>query len=325
MRFSFFVGCVVAIIVLWYVTAILDFMVGKLLGLKFLRARFLVFDIHKLEDTTEFKVTGFVPTCKIMMWEGPGKINKKKDMIHTIMSVFIEIAIAVAAWLILGPKYFWVRTDIAYFWTGVCIALSASALIKAFFFVKILIGDGSLREMGQNNVRLLQSGADYEMLQLPFEEIQKKDSTSPENDINRFARILCCTLYFNKHFLLQEKEALTQCAHEIEKNLPHKYMEADLPGYATLIFYYSYVDYNPVLAKQYYLKAKADFDKDMDPSGCRHRAYYQYYVCQDEQAARQTLRTGMDGLRNAKSYYLTEAETKLEAKLLTELAGKIGL
>lgn len=77
-------------------------------------------------------------------------------------------------------------------------------------------------------------------------------------------------------------------------NMPKEFTEVYTLQAYSLLFYYSYIDLNPVLANNYYYYVENQILKDSDANSFRVYAYYLYFVKNDKQKAYDT---AMDGLK----------------------------
>lgn len=77
-------------------------------------------------------------------------------------------------------------------------------------------------------------------------------------------------------------------------NMPKEFNEVYTPQAYSLLFYYSYIDVNPVLANNYYYYVENQILKDSDANSFRVYAYYLYFIKNDRQKAYDT---AIDGLK----------------------------
>lgn len=321
--YYFTLGVVVEVIIMAYLNGVLQYLCGKMLGLRVLKSHIFNMDIRRMGDKLQYKKANFRLGYHVSMWDE--KMDEKKSTLYLGLCMLVYVILVVIVWLVLWPQYGFVNTIPGYFWSGICVSLLLRFLFQLIAMFWRSTRENTLKTILNKNIDAMKAGTDYEMLNLPFEQIKKKKDIPPERDLSRVDRILCCLLYFYQQVALNDMEALDNCVGEIERNLPAKFYTSDTIAYAMLVFYYSYYKRIPEVAKSYYQVVKTHMENETDPNGYRHLAYYRYYVCQDTDGAREALRLGMAGLKDCAKYHYTQAEVKMETKLMAQLADIINL
>ena len=160
----------------------------------------------------------------------------------------------------------------------------------------------------------MRAGVDFEQLDLPLDYIyNSKTSTAAKQSYMTF-----CS---KKAYALKDYNTLNSVIREMDKSLSTSYgskEDTSVGCYYEIIFYSSYVMYNPSNAMKYYEKIKNVLEKDMDINGRRVLAYFQYYVLKRPDLAEISIDQAINMDDSVKAN-LTHAEMKYEKVLIEEL------
>lgn len=202
-----------------------------------------------------------------------------------------------------------------------------AALDVGVTFVLILIGTiiagvkskNGLGTFCREKVKELRQGA-------AIEQIDLRVSDEVRNKATRYEKCIYLNLCGLKALWNKDFDSLNSIVREQDRNLRRTGPNSDfvydnilIGGYYLILFYSTYVNPNYNNAVRIYNFIRPSLEADMDPNGRRVLAYYQYYILKQPELAAITLNQGIESLKIFDKAIMTEAEFKLEKRLMEEL------
>ncbi len=316
-------GSILGTYTMGLIKGLLAYLIGKVFREELVYARFMVFEIRKLPgEKGSVHLVPFDFSCMIQM-HGGNDISKKKDYIHlAVQEGVILLVCIILGWVFIAPNlYSW--TPKSNFLLGIGAGVVGSGITRMSRLIRIL-RQGEVREIVQSKIKMMLAGYSYGDLNLRIEDFQRPDDVNPEKDVQNVFRLHGCILYFYQEYYLGNIEGMHRAMEETERNITQYYIRQQAPAYETLIYYYSYIAYNPQKANYYYERVKGDFMQDKDANGLRIMAYYQYAVCGDIPQVQACINEAKKALCDPKKMkFFSAAEKDMEEKLLWELEEKM--
>lgn len=276
-RLFIFFCCILFMLTFYFLKVLICLGLGLLLKYEFIQFTFLCFTIVKENDKIKFKIqkTGMFVFFSMQ----PRQSNPKSNFIYGMVPSFLCIAISIA-FIILAFKAN-VFGDLT---TALIIILALNIIpevIQDLKEIKKCLGNGPEAQVIRFNCDLVNK-VNQGVRPLNFEMVDIPPYSSEGLDKSYLFYLF---LKFNYYLENQKFIELKPIINAFADNMPKVFNETYTPQAYSLLFYYSFVDVNSILANNYYYYVEDKLLKDKGANGCRIYAYYLYFIKNDKAKA----------------------------------------
>lgn len=309
---NLFFGFAAIYMVFSYIQFLIALCVQLPMGFKIKNLKLLCWDISYVNDKYVRTNRSFTLFCHHEFMKVG--LTDKEDMLATAINMIVETIVTAVIFFFSfnwAKEYFdfW-EDDIYTFVMGIAVGVVFQMAVKWCMYIWFLATkDKQLIYFMKDKANQCQRGYDFATMDLP--ELERLDLKS-----TKLHRLNYQCMRYEQKLINEAYDELAPIVAWFENNFEMDFVKHETPGYANVVFYYSYINPNYEKAIKYYNVAREELENDVDSNGRRVLAYYQLYVIKNPALARETAMAGINVLDKGMAL---DIERRLEEKLLNKL------